>query len=197
MGIPLTSLSPETLAAIGREIAVKPVRKARGTGAAARRKVAKLAEMRDIDADLASGRTMRVTLPFPPSTNHLYATSNGNRVLSKAGRQYKEFSARLAQEAGFTPLACEVELSIDVYRPKRTGDLANREKLVADSLTGLAWHDDSQIRRLVMERYECRDNPRVEVTVRPSRARAMSVTAAFKALNEMLTESAGGGRVEA
>ena len=32
-------------------------------------------------------------LPLPPSVNHLYATVNGRRVLSRAGRNYKALVA--------------------------------------------------------------------------------------------------------
>lgn len=36
---------------------------------------------------------LALTLPVPPSVNHLYATVNGRRVLSRAGRDFKAFVA--------------------------------------------------------------------------------------------------------
>ena len=35
--------------------------------------------------------TIKVTLPVPPSINHQYATVNGRRLLSSAGRTYKTY----------------------------------------------------------------------------------------------------------
>lgn len=35
--------------------------------------------------------TFRITLPVPPSINHQYATVNGRRLLSSAGRTYKTY----------------------------------------------------------------------------------------------------------
>jgi crossover junction endodeoxyribonuclease RusA len=32
---------------------------------------------------------LTITLPIPPSINHQYATVNGRRILSAAGRRYK------------------------------------------------------------------------------------------------------------
>jgi crossover junction endodeoxyribonuclease RusA len=38
-------------------------------------------------------RQLELTLPVPPSVNHLYATVNGRRVLSRAGRDFKALVA--------------------------------------------------------------------------------------------------------
>lgn len=37
--------------------------------------------------------TLALVLPLPPSVNHLYATVQGRRVLSRAGREFKAFVA--------------------------------------------------------------------------------------------------------
>lgn len=37
---------------------------------------------------------IKVTLPVPPSVNHQYATVNGRRLLSSAGRAYKTYVGR-------------------------------------------------------------------------------------------------------
>ncbi|WP_181416575.1 RusA family crossover junction endodeoxyribonuclease [Nitrospira lenta] len=37
-----------------------------------------------------TGESLDITLPVPPSINHQYATVQGRRVLSSAGRTYKE-----------------------------------------------------------------------------------------------------------
>ena len=78
----------------------------------------------------------RLTLPYPPSVNHLYSTVRGRRVLSKAGRQYKERVRSIAEAAGYSPRAGDMAVSVDVYRPARRGDLDNTLKSLLDSLTG-------------------------------------------------------------
>ncbi len=40
-----------------------------------------------------SEQQLALTLPVPPSVNHLYATVNGRRVLSRAGRDFKALVA--------------------------------------------------------------------------------------------------------
>jgi crossover junction endodeoxyribonuclease RusA len=106
-----------------------------------------------------------LTLPYPPSTNHLYATVRGRRVLSREGCQYKELAALLAIQHGLRPVDGEVVVTLRVYRPRRAGDLDNSLKAVLDSVKGLAWHDDSQVKRIEAERFEDKVNPRVEMIV--------------------------------
>lgn len=107
---------------------------------------------------------MRLTLPFPPSLNHLYATVRGRRVLSKAGRDYKSDVAKLVRAA---PMEGPLEVSVRVYRPRRAGDLDNTLKCLLDSLKGIAWVDDSQVERIHAERFDDKANPRVELEVAP------------------------------
>lgn len=44
---------------------------------------------RPLPAPVITADTLTVTLPVPPSVNHLYATVNGRRLLSSTGRSYK------------------------------------------------------------------------------------------------------------
>src|SRR5688572_15610820 len=77
---------------------------------------------------------IRLTLPYPPSTNHLFATYHGRRLLSSEGRRYKLEVARIALAAGVRPLSGDVTLTLFVYRPRRSGDLSNRIKVLEDGL---------------------------------------------------------------
>ncbi len=55
---------------------------------------------------------------------------------------------------------------LDFYRDSnRRVDLDNLVKLVFDSLNAFVWADDSQIVRLVTEKYLDRENPRTEIAV--------------------------------
>ncbi len=106
-----------------------------------------------------------VTLPYPPSTNHLYASVRGRKVLSREGRAYKQHAAAVAINAGLRPMDGPVVVSLSVYRPRRAGDLDNTLKALLDSLKGVAWHDDSQVVGIRADRYDDKANPRVEVAV--------------------------------
>lgn len=109
---------------------------------------------------------MSVTLPYPPQANHLYGvTRQGRKYLRDEGRHYKATAAALAASAGLRPTACPVSVTIDVYRPRRMGDLDNTLKVMLDSLTGVAWADDKQIVEIHARRHEDKANPRAVVTV--------------------------------
>jgi crossover junction endodeoxyribonuclease RusA len=110
---------------------------------------------------------VRLTLPYPPSLNHLYATVNGRRVQSAAGRQYKHDVAIIARAQGAQRLDGEVRVELRFFRPRRSGDLDNLLKATLDSLTGICWRDDSQIVGIEAHRLEDKARPRVDVRVLP------------------------------
>jgi crossover junction endodeoxyribonuclease RusA len=108
---------------------------------------------------------MKFTLDYPPSLNALYATVNGRRVLSKAGRQYKGNAALDAFRQGAYCISGAVVISIDVYRPAKRGDLDNTFKVILDALKGIAWEDDKQIVGINARRFDDKEYPRVEIEV--------------------------------
>ena len=56
------------------------------------------------------------------------------------------------------------DAGMGMIRPTKRPDLSNIVKCIEDALTGVVWHDDSQIVRLIaIKRYS--DYPRVEVTI--------------------------------
>lgn len=122
---------------------------------------------------------MIVTLPYPPSVNNLYATVRGRRVLSRAGRNYHETASLAAMRAGAIYIDGPVTVTVDVYRPRKAGDLDNTLKVVLDSLTGTCWHDDRQVEEIHARRFDDKHNPRVVVDVQPfevNRARAQNAS---------------------
>jgi crossover junction endodeoxyribonuclease RusA len=108
---------------------------------------------------------IRLTLPYPPSVNHLYRVVNGRPILSREGRSFKLRTAGLALERGARPLAGDVAVTLGVYRPAKRGDLDNAMKCILDALRGVAFADDRQVVRIDAERFEDKANPRVEVLV--------------------------------
>lgn len=109
---------------------------------------------------------IRLTLPYPPTVNHAKAVVRGRLITSREGRRYFETARMLARAAYKGPLLTgPVELRLDVYRPRRIGDLSNRIKVLEDALVGVVLEDDSQVTRIVAARFEDKTNPRVEVEI--------------------------------
>jgi Holliday junction resolvase RusA-like endonuclease len=108
---------------------------------------------------------VKITLPYPPATNNLYATVRGRRVKTQRCRDFHADVHALALEAGIKRMAGELSLSVDIYRPRRSGDLDNTLKIIQDSLTGLAWDDDSQVVEIHARRFDDKDNPRAVITI--------------------------------
>lgn len=111
------------------------------------------------------------TLPSPPSVNHYWRTvvRNGRPtvLVTDAGAAYKRHAWLTAAGAGIRPLSGPVGVRLVWYRPARRGDADNILKGLLDSVSGIAYHDDSQIAELHVYRYEDKAYPRVEVTVWP------------------------------
>ena len=63
-----------------------------------------------------------LVLPLPPSINHQYATVQGRRVLSRAGREFKRFVAEEV-EPPRPPAELAVEERFVVGLPRELGDV--------------------------------------------------------------------------
>lgn len=125
-----------------------------------------------ITAPLLTGQpppSFTLELPYPPTTNNLYATVRGRRVLSKAGREYKATTAWLvkARRQGALPLGGRLGFRMIVHCPdRRRRDLSNLLKVVEDALKdGQGYFDDSQIDELHVLRDAPLKGGRIVVTV--------------------------------
>ena len=118
---------------------------------------------------IAGRGVISLTLPYPPSLNHLYATVRGRRVLSEEGRRYKQavFLDACQQGAARQMLTGDVWVTLHFYRPRKAGDLDNLLKATLDALTGICWKDDKQIVGIEARRLEDKERPRVDVRVMP------------------------------
>jgi crossover junction endodeoxyribonuclease RusA len=108
---------------------------------------------------------MNLTLPYAPSANRYWRNYRGVTVVSDEARDYKDIVRLIATRQGVEPVSGPVALTVTVYRPRKSGDLDNRLKVLLDALGGVAYHDDKQVRELHAYLCDDRTNPRVEVVV--------------------------------
>ena len=106
-----------------------------------------------------------VRLPYPPSANRYWRMGNGRMRVSTEAKQYKKHVALVCAGADVNePATSYVALRVRLYRPRKSGDLDNRLKVLIDSLNNIAWLDDEQIVYIEARRYDDKDAPRAEVT---------------------------------
>jgi crossover junction endodeoxyribonuclease RusA len=106
---------------------------------------------------------IKLTLPYPPSANRYWRNFRGRMVKSAEARDYQELvkaTNRVNMMEG------DLIFCADVYRPAKRRDIDNCIKVVLDSLQGIAYANDSQVKRVDFERHDTdRKNPRVVVVI--------------------------------
>ena len=111
--------------------------------------------------------TIRLTLPPPISANRYWRTFRNRTVVSAEAKTYKTTVGWIARAAIDEPLQGDLCVTLRVYRKAKRGDLDNYNKVLLDSLSGIAYTDDSQVTELHAYRYDDKTNPRVEVEITP------------------------------
>lgn len=71
----------------------------------------------------------------------------------------------MAIDQGCRRINGDVVATIRLYRPQKSGDLQGRFKAVFDGLNGIAYIDDRQVVRIVADRFDDKENPRVEIEI--------------------------------
>lgn len=113
---------------------------------------------------------MKIELPYPVSTNIYYRNYRGFMTISKIGRAYKE--AVRKKYSHITPTDDDYMLYIKLHpRMKKDGtafakmiDIDNSLKCMLDSLQGIIYNDDKQIKSiLILKHDEPRENGIVEL----------------------------------
>lgn len=119
-------------------------------------------------------QTVNLILPSPPGVNSLYYTRilppkwpstkhRSIRGLTTEGQEYKAAVADVA--GGMTPFIGDVSVTLKWYRPRRIGDIDGIIKIILDGMSGHIYNDDKQICRLVIDRFDDKERPRVEVQI--------------------------------
>lgn len=108
----------------------------------------------------------KLILPYPPSANVMWRTTKqGHTYLSAEAKAFKEEVKARAIEQKVKRIDGDVILTIEVFRPQRSGDLDNRLKATLDSIKNIAFEDDKKVVEIHAYRYEDKLDPRVEVRV--------------------------------
>ena len=122
-----------------------------------------------------------LTLPVPPSVNHQYATVNGRRLISSAGRAYKAQVGqlvwlKLAQSAHRAALLARLQsgwltLSIRFYFTSALRrDVDGGLKIAQDALCEGLGLNDNRIVETHLYKHVDKDNPRIEISLSASAA---------------------------
>ena len=119
---------------------------------------------------MATTKKIELTLPVPPSVNRIWRRGKyGNVYLAPSVEVFYAKARKAAVEAKVHrvpfPAGVPVKVTMKWYRATKTGDLDNRTKIVADSLNGIVWADDSQIVEWHLYRYESPKKGRVDLTI--------------------------------
>jgi crossover junction endodeoxyribonuclease RusA len=107
----------------------------------------------------------------PLSTNHIWKTSSARgfqtTYMTKDGKNLKEsYQWQAKSQFKGNPSQNAILLEIRLYfGDKRKRDIDNYHKLSLDALSGIVYEDDSQIQRMVVEKFYDKENPRIEIDV--------------------------------
>lgn len=82
----------------------------------------------------------------------------------KAMKQRYQWQARQQWKRKLLTGAVQVGVTL-YFGTKRRADIDNHNKLWADSLTGIAYADDSQIQELNIRKAYDKKNPRIEIEI--------------------------------
>jgi crossover junction endodeoxyribonuclease RusA len=112
---------------------------------------------------------VNLVLPLPPTGNHYKKLVRvRGRLRFFRTRATEEFlrSVRLAARR-MKPLAGPVSVNLQIFRRHKRGDIDGWLKVSLDSLQGVAYKNDSQIRSLLVSMDEDKEDPRLVVDVFP------------------------------
>ena len=90
-----------------------------------------------------------------PSVNHYWLANGHKRYISSKGREFKRMLSIEAKRIGCSAIDGDIKIVINWYKKgKRRGDLDNILKVIMDSLNGIGYHDDSQVKIIIAHMHE-------------------------------------------
>lgn len=107
-------------------------------------------------------RSVSVTLPIPPLNNNHYSHGGGRVFLTNESRAFRTLVKYTIQQNLIEGPVC---LSINYYRPRKSGDIDGPLKECMDALQDVLYANDNQVVELHVYRGDDKNNPRLEITV--------------------------------
>lgn len=107
----------------------------------------------------------------PKSTQHVYKIACRGHFptmyMSAEGKKIKQdYKKQIKKQWKWEPIEGDVEITVRFYfGTKRRCDIDNFNKLLYDALTGVLWVDDSQIIRVITEKFYDKLVPRIEIEI--------------------------------
>lgn len=97
---------------------------------------------------------IELELPYPPSVNHYWRRVGPRTLISRGGRAFRNEVCAILAARRVRPLDGALAVSIELFPPdRRRRDVDNAMKSLLDALAhGGAYHDDSQVARLTIQR---------------------------------------------
>lgn len=90
----------------------------------------------------------------------------GRMVKTDTSKSYAKNVGKMC--LGMKPLDGDLEVYILWFRQRKAGDIDSRQKAILDSLNGFAYHDDRQVKKLIIEIDDTqKHNPRCFVRIKP------------------------------
>ncbi len=110
---------------------------------------------------------IELELPFPPSVNHYYRRVGKRTIISREGRSFRNKVCSILSALALEPFTGPLVIDIEVYPPnEHRRDIDNLQKSLLDALEhGGMYKDDSQITKLVVQKYGTTKGGRVIVRI--------------------------------
>ncbi|MGQ4809171.1 hypothetical protein NKDENANG_02582 [Candidatus Entotheonellaceae bacterium PAL068K] len=139
----------------------------------------------DRDAQPYRGQ-LALVLPVPPSVNHQYATVQGRRVLSRAGRAYKQLVAEEIEHRRESGELSEATLSrfqghylsliiVFYFAAVLRRDLDGGLKIAQDAICEALGVNDNLVVEIHLRKRVDRQHPRIEVLLGALAAKAVTL----------------------
>lgn len=109
--------------------------------------------------------TITLTDISPPSVNQYWVRTKFGMCKSRRANAFIRTLHLLAFSKGMRPLDGYVSLGIIWTPVAQRGDIDNILKGILDALQGVAYHDDKQVNRLLVERREPQKHGKLQITV--------------------------------
>jgi Holliday junction resolvase RusA-like endonuclease len=105
----------------------------------------------------------KFVLDIPPSQNEAWRHTGKITYLTKKAKEYKEYVHYATLSA--QKIAGLVAIDVDIYRPRKRGDVDNRQKLLFDAMQSTVYDNDDQVCDFHVRRFEDKERPRVELFI--------------------------------